>query len=448
MLPVEQARESAQSLVERARRAGADAADAVYAGAESQSVQVRLGELEHVDSSEGEEIGLRVFVDSKSASVATSDFSAEALSALVDRVIAMAREAPEDPYAGLAPPELISHGPFPAIDGEDSSREDPQALRQRALTAEKAALAVAGVTNSTGGSSGTSASTMALATSAGFSGAFRSTGHSVSVGVIAGEGATMQRDSAWHGARHLSDVDEPEEVGRLAAERATSRLNPSRPKPGRYPVLFDPRVAGSILTHFAAAITGGSIARKSSFLLGKLGEKIFSDGVRIVDDPLRRRGLRSRAFDGEGLPVARMDFVSDGVLQSWTAESASARQLGIKPTGHAVRGASGAPGAGPSNLFIEAGSRSRGELVASFPEAILITELIGQGVNQVTGDYSRGAAGFMVRNGEICEPVAEITIASNLLDIFATLEPGSDLEFRRGIDSPTLLVPEMTVAAA
>jgi PmbA protein len=448
MLPVEQARESAQSLVEQACRAGADAADAVYIGSESQSVQVRLGELEHVDRSEGEEIGLRVFVGKQSASVATSDFSAEALAALVDRVIAMAREAPEDPYAGLASSNLISHGPFPDIDAEDGSRDDVQSLRERALTAEKVALGVTGITNSTGGSSGNSASTMALATSAGFSGASRATGHSVSVGVIAGEGVTMQRDSAWHGARHLSDVDAPEEIGRLAAERAIARLNPIKPKPGRYPILFDPRVAGSILTHFAAAITGGSIARKASFLLGKLGEKIFPDAIRIVDDPLRPRGLRSRAFDGEGLAVARMDFVSGGILRTWTAESASARQLGIQPTGHALRGASGAPGAGPSNLFIEAGDRSRDELLAGFPEAILITELIGQGINYVTGDYSRGAAGFMVRDGEIREPVAEITIASNLLDMFATLEAGSDLEFRRGIDSPTLLVPEMAVAAA
>ncbi|GAA4754652.1 TldD/PmbA family protein [Sphingomonas daechungensis] len=448
MLSVEQARDSAQSLVEQARRAGADAADAVYIGSKSQGVQVRLGELEHVDFSEGEDVGLRVFVGQQSASVSTSDFSNEALSALVERAVAMAREAPEDPYAGLAPAQLIARGPFPDIDAEDRSAPGPQELRESALAAERAARAVEGVTNSSGGSAGRSASTMALATSSGFSGASRSTGHSISVSVIAGEGPTMQRDGAWHGARHLSDVDAPEIVGRLAGDRAIAKLNPGKPQPGRYPILFDPRVAGSLVTHFAASISGGSIARKASFLLSKLGERIFADGVRIVDDPLRPRGLRSRAFDGEGLPVARMDFVSDGILRTWTAESASARQLGIQPTGHAVRGAGGAPGAGPSNLFIEAGNRTREELLASYPEAILVTELIGQGINYVTGDYSRGAAGFMVRNGEIAEPVAEITIASNLLEMFATLEPGSDLEFRRGIDSPTLLLPEMTVAAA
>lgn len=448
MLPVEQARSSAQSLVEQARAAGADAADAVYIGSESQSVQVRLGELEHVDRSEGEEIGLRVFVGRRSASAASSDFSVEALAELVRRAVAMAREAPEDPYAGLAPADLLSSGGLPDIESEDRNEPDPQSLRNRALEAERAALAVGGVTNSSGASAGNSASTMALATSTGFSGAYRATGFSTSASVIAGEGSTMQRDSAWHGSRHLADLDAAEEIGRVAGERAVARLNPGKPKPGRYPILFDPRVAGSLLSHFIGAITGSSVARKSSFLQDKLGAQVFGGGVSIIDDPLRLRGLRSRSFDGEGLPVGREHLVENGVLQSWIADSASARQLGIRPTGHAVRGASGPPGAGPSNLYIAAGPRSREELLAALPEAVLVTELIGQGVNGVTGDYSRGAVGFMIRNGQIAEPVAEITVASNLIDMFATLEPGADLEFRRGVDAPTLLIPEMTVAAA
>jgi PmbA protein len=214
------------------------------------------------------------------------------------------------------------------------------------------------------------------------------------------------------------------------------------------PVLFDPRVASTLLGHFSGAISGSSVARKSSFLQDRLGSRVFAPGVSIVDDPLRQRGLRSRPFDGEGVRVARLEVVSDGILKSWIAESASARQLGIDPTGHASRGAGGAPGASPSNFYIAAGGQSRDELLALFPEALLITELIGQGVNPVTGDYSRGAAGFMVRGGAVAEPVAEITIASNLIDMFATLIPGSDLELRRGIDAPTLLVPEMTVGAA
>jgi PmbA protein len=448
MLPLEKARACSEALVERARKAGADAADAVYVGHESESVQVRLRELEQVDRSESEQVGLRVFVGQRSASVASSDFSDEALGELVRRALAMASEAPEDPYAGLAPAELIAHGPFPDIESEDGTEDDPRDLRARALAAEDAALAVAGITNSGGSSAGSSCNVMALATSTGFLGGYRSTGTSNSVSVIAGEGSTMQRDHAWHSARHLSDLDAPDELGRLAGSRAVAKLNPARPRPGKYPVLFDPRVAGSLLTHFAAAITGGAVARKASFLLDMLEQKIFAQGIRIVDDPLRKRGVRSRPFDGEGLAVHRMHLVADGILKTWTAESASARQLGIRPTGHAVRGASGAPGAGPSNLHMEAGSRSREDLLAAFPEALLVTELIGQGINYVTGDYSRGASGFMIRNGEIAEPVAEITIASNLLDMFATLEPGSDLEFRYGINAPSLLVPEMTVAAA
>lgn len=448
MLSVDNARALAQSLVERALAAGADAADAAYVGSRSSSVTVRLGEIEEIGRSEGEEVGLRLFVGRKSASVASSDFSDESLGELVSRAAAMAREAPEDRYAGLAPPDLLLRTPAPEIDAQDSSDPDPAALRSRALAAEAAALAVPGVTNSAGASASASAGTFAMATSGGFSGGHAGTGHGCSATVIAGEGARMQRDHAWHSARHLEDLDAADAIGRLAGERAVGRLGAGKPKPGRYPVLFDPRVAGSLLSHLAGAITGSSVARKASFLQDKLGERIFAPGIAIVDDPLRARGLRSRPFDGEGLPVERMEIVADGALTTWLAESASARQLGIAPTGHAVRGTSGPPGATPSNFYIAAGTRSREELLGAFPEAVLVTELIGHGVNGVTGDYSRGAAGFMVRGGAIAEPLAEITIASNLLDMFATLEPGSDLEFRRGIDSPTLLVPEMTVAAA
>ena len=213
-------------------------------------------------------------------------------------------------------------------------------------------------------------------------------------------------------------------------------------------MIFDPRVSSTLLGHLAGAISGSSVARKTSFLLDRLGEPVFAKGVSIVDDPLRRRGLRSRPFDGEGVRVARQELVADGALNSWIAESASARQLGIAPTGHAGRGVGGAPSATPSNFYMAAGRRSRDELLAAFPEALLVIELIGMGVNPVTGDYSRGAVGFMVRGGEIAEPVAEITVAANLLDMFRTLEPASDLEFRRGIDAPTILVPEMTVGAA
>lgn len=258
----------------------------------------------------------------------------------------------------------------------------------------------------------------------------------------------MQRDYAGHSARWLEDLESSAEIGLKAGDRAVARLEPSRPKPGRYPVFFDSRVSATLLGHFAAAITGSSIARKTSFLRDRLGDLVFSQGITLVDDPLRPRGLRSRPFDGEGVRVSRQELVSGGILNQWIADSAAARQLGIDPTGHAARGVGGAPGASPSNLYMEPGRRSRAELLASVPEGLLVIELIGQGVNGVTGDYSRGAVGFMVRGGVIAEPVAEITIAGNLLDMFATLEPASDLEFRRGMDAPTILVPEMVIAAA
>jgi len=442
------ARRIAESLVERGIAAGASAADALYVGERSSGVQVRLGETESVSRSEGEEIGLRLFVGQRSATVASSDLSDEALSVLVDRCLAMAGEAPEDPYAGLAPPGLLERGAMPLLDLDDPVEPDPAELRARALETESAALAVAGVTNSSGAGAGASASTMALATSGGFSGAYRTSGHSCTAVAVAGDGASMQRDYAGHSTRYLGDLESAAEIGRKAGERAVARLNPTRPKPGKYPVIFDQRIASTLLGHFAGAITGSSIARKTSFLLDKLGQPVFGPGVKIIDDPLRRRGLRSRPFDAEGVRVSRQELVAAGVLNQWIVESASARQLGIEPTGHAGRGVGGAPGASPSNMFMEAGPRSREDLFASVPEAVLVIELIGQGVNGVTGDYSRGAVGFMVRNGEIAEPVAEITVAGNLIDMFATLEPASDLEFRRGIDGPTILVPEMTVAAA
>jgi PmbA protein len=448
MLPSDQAKSIVESLVERGIAAGATAGDALYAAGRSSSVQVRLGELEDVSRSEGEEVGLRLFVGQRSATVASSDLSDEALGVLVERCLAMAKEAPEDPYAGLAPSELLERGELPELDSVDAAEPDPAELRARALETEMAALAVEGITNSSGAGASASASTVALATSGGFSGVYRSTGHGLSAVVVAGEGAAMQRDHAGQSTRHLEDLDAPAEIGRLAGERAARRLNPTRPNPGKYPILFDQRVSSTLLGHFIGAISGSSIARRTSFLKDRLGDRIFAPRVTIVDDPLRLRGLRSRPFDGEGVRVSRRELVAGGILNQWIAESASARQLGIEPTGHAARGVGGAPSASPSNLYLEAGSRSREDLLAAFPEAVLAIELIGQGVNPVTGDYSRGAVGFMVRGGEVAEPVAEITIASNLIDMFATLEPASDLEFRRGIDAPTLLIPEMTVGAA
>jgi PmbA protein len=448
MLEPAAARDKAASLVDLARKKGADAADAVYVGDRSQGVSVRLGQLEDVHRSEGEEIGLRVFRGKRNATVASSDLSKDALDTLVERALAMAAEAPEDQFAGLAPEEMLFREQPMGLDLDDRGDPDPAMLKERALAAEDSARAIDGITNSGGAGASASASIFAIATSHGFSGATRATGYSNSVSVVAGEGGTMQRDYAWHSARYLADVEAPEEIGRRAAERAVARLNPVSIKPGKMAVLFDPRVATTLLGHFIAAISGSAIARQASFLLDALETQVFAPGVTIHDDPFRKRGLRSRAFDGEGLPVQPLDLIKDGVLTTWLADSAAARQLGIQPTGHAVRGLSGSPGAGPANLHIAAGLRSPEEMLAGIRQGILVTELIGHGVNGVTGDYSRGAAGFLISDGEIGPSVAEITIASNLKQMFATLEPANDLRFRRGIDSPTLLVPEMTVASA
>jgi len=436
------------ALIDQARRAGADASDAVYVGDRSTSVGVRLGALEDVSRAEGQEIGLRLFVGQQSAAVASSDLSSDSLSALVERAVAMARAAPEDKFAGLAPHELLMSGPRAELDLDDGGDPDPAELRLRAEAAEDAARSIDGVTNSSGASASASASTFAVATSHGFVGATHASGYGCSASVVAGSGSGMQRDYGWHSARHQVDLDDPQAIGRRAGERAVARLNPVRVKPGPMTILFDPRVATTLLGHLVGAISGGAIARQSSFLLDALGSQVFAKGVTIHDDPLRVRGLRSRGFDSEGLPVAALDLVADGVLTTWLAESAAARQLGIAPTGHAVRGVSGAPGAGPSNLIMQAGARSREAMIAGVANGILVTELIGQGVNGLTGDYSRGASGFLIVNGEIGPAVSEITIASNLRTMFAELEPASDLVVRRGIDSPTLLVPQMMVASA
>jgi PmbA protein len=446
MLDPAQAQDRVAALVERARRAGADAADAVYAGSASESVSVRLGALEDVERSESEHLDLRVFVGSRSASIGSSDLSDAALGELAERAVAMARAAPEDKYAGLAPEERLTRGPFPDLDLADPAEPGPAALREQALAAEDAARAIGGVTNSEGGSASASARTFALATSHGFCGATSGTGFGISASVVAGEGSAMQRDYAWRSARHAADLPTAEEIGALAGERAVRRLNPGKLKSGSMPVVFDPRVGGSLIGHLVGAMSGSAIARRASFLLDKDDARIFASGIAVVDDPHRLRGLSSRPFDGEGLPTAPRRLVEDGRLTGWLMDSAAARQLGKEPTGHAVRGAGGAPGVSASNLHLEAGTLSVEELIADIAEGVLVTELIGHGVNGVTGDYSRGASGFRIVKGVIEGPVAEFTIAGNLLDMYAQLTAANDLEWHRSVNVPTLRVDGMMVA--
>lgn len=446
MLTPDDARERAQDLVARARRAGADAADAVYAANASESVQVRLGQLEDVERSESEHIGLRVFVGKRSASIGSSDLSPAALDELAARAVAMASAAPEDRFAGLAPDELLASGPFPELDLVDKTELSPETLRTLAEEAEDAARAVPGVTNSEGAGASSGGSVFALATSHGFSGAYAATSHGISATVVGGEGSDKQRDHAWRSSRHAGDLPSPAEIGELAGNRTVARLNPERLKSGPMTVVFDPRVGGSLLGHLAGAMTGSAVARGASFLLGKLEDQLFASGITIVDDPHRARGLRSRPFDGEGLPTASRNLVEGGRLTGWLMESASARQLGLEPSGHASRGGGGAPGVSVGNLHLAPGSQSVAELIADIRDGVLVTEMIGSGVNGVTGDYSRGASGYRIVNGEIAGPVAEFTVAGNLLSMFRELTPANDLEWHRAINVPTIRIEGMTVA--
>ncbi len=446
MLSADDALNRTTDLIARAVRAGATTADAVYGGSASRSVSVRLGALEDVGSAEGAEIGLRVFVGNRSATASTSDFSSTSIDALIDRTVAMARLAPEDKFAGLAPDDLLTSRPFAVFDTNDGQHVTPEALKERALAAEDAALSVAGVTNSQGGSASVGHGVSAIATSAGFAGATTGSSHSVSASVLAGEGDAMQRDYAYHSVRHLSDLDDAATIGREAGTRAVRRLNPVRLKSGPMTIIFDPRVGPSLLGSLMGAISGSGIARKTSFLLDALGTQIFDSNISIIDDPWLPRGFRSKAFDGEGLPTKPTTIIDKGVLTGWIAESASARQIGISPTGHAARGISGAPGASATNLRMEPGTVTPAALMADIADGFYVTELIGMGVNGLTGDYSRGASGFRIVKGELAGAVSEVTIAGNLKDMFRAITPANDLMLRYTTNTPTLRIDGMTVA--
>jgi PmbA protein len=433
----------AERLVAAARRAGADAADALAVRSVSLAVEVREGAVEESERSEGDDVGLRVFVGRRQAVVSSNDIKAD-VSQLAERAVAMARVAPEDPYSGLADPAQIARD-IPDLDLLDPDLPAVALLEERAKRAERAGLAVAGVTKSGGASASAGIGGMVLVTSGGFRGAYLNSGQSVSMTAIAGDGTAMERDYDYSSALHGADLEAPEKVGRTAGERTVERLNPRKVETKRVPVVFDRRVAGSLVSHLAGAINGSSVARKTSFLKDKLGERLFAAGIDVIDDPRRKRGLRSRPFDAEGVATRRLAVVEDGVLKSWFLDSATARELGFATTGHAQRGVSSTPSPGASNLHLSAGGVTPEALMADIAEGFYVTDLIGMGVNQVTGDYSRGASGFWIENGKRSYPVSEVTIAGNLLEMFRTLTPANDLEFRFGTNAPTLRVEGLTV---
>jgi PmbA protein len=446
MLDKDAAVARAADLVDRARRAGADAADAVFLANASQSIQVRLGQLEEAERSESEHIALRVFCGKRNASIGSSDLSTAALDELAARAVAMARAAPEDAYAGLAPAEMLAKGPFPDLDLADDGEPEPSQLREDAAEAEAVARAVPGVTNSEGAGAGATRSVFALATSHGFANGYVSSSHSLSAVVLGGEGNAKQRDYAWRQTRFREDLPSPAEIGELAGTRAVAKVAPERLRSGPMPVVLSPRVGGSIIGHLLGAISGNAIARRSSFLLDKRDEQIFAPAITILDNPHMVRGLRSRPFDGEGLPTGARAIIENGRLTGWLMESAAARQLGLAPTGHAARGGGGAPGVSAGNVHVAAGELSPEALMADIADGVYVTELFGQGVNAVTGDYSRGASGFRIVNGELAGPVAEFTVASNLLTMFANLRAANDLEWFRPVNVPTMRIDGMTVA--
>jgi PmbA protein len=385
-----------------------------------------------------------VLVGGRQALVSSNDTKGEA-AVLAERAVAMARVAPEDRFAGLADRAALARD-IADLDLIDAELPTTARLEALARAAEEAALAVDGVSKSGGASASAGIGGMVLITSHGFRGAYLASHHNLSMVAIAGEGTGMERDYDFSSALHAADLDDAAKIGRSAGERAVKRRNPRKVPTGRVPVVFDPRVAGSLIGHLASALNGTAIVRKTSFLMDRMGERLFRPGIRVVDDPLRRRGLRSRPFDGEGVAGRPLAIVEDGVLRSWLLDSATGRELGLPTTGHAQRGVSSAPSPGATNLHLAPGARSPQALIADIAQGFYVTDLIGMGANVVTGDYSRGAAGLWIENGTLGFPVSEVTIAGHLRDMFANLEPADDLVFRYGTNAPTVRLEGLTVA--
>lgn len=433
-------------VVVAARKAGADAAEAVFAERQSLSVSVRLGELEEVEREEARDLGLRVFIGQRSATVSGSDISSEARAKLIERAVAMARLAPEDPYASLAPQDRLARGPFPDLDLIDAYEPSAETLETQARIAEAHARAVKGVTNSDGGSATWSSSRWALVTSDGFHGAHAATGHSISASAIAGEGAGMERGGEGRSTRHFGDLPAAGDIGMEAGRQAVARLNPRKIASTTAPVIFENRLAMSLIGPLLGAISGPSIARGTSFLKDKLGQAIFAKGVNLLEDPHRVRGLGSAPFDDEGVATQARALIEDGVLTTWLLNTSSARQLGLSTTGHASRGLAGPSGVSTHNLTLQPGAKDLQGLMKDAGAGLVVTSMFGPSLNGNTGDWSVGCSGYWFENGESTGPVTEITVAGNLIDIYARLVPGSDLEFRGASNSPSLLVDALAIA--
>ncbi len=435
-------------VVQAALKVGADAAEAVSAERQSVSISVRLGALEEVEREEARDLGLRVFIGRQQATVSGSDISAVARAKLVERAVAMARLAPEDPYAGLAPRERLANGATRDLDLDlyDPAEPSVETLEHDARTAEEAARAIEGVTNSDGGSAGWSSSMWRMVTSEGFAGSHRATGSSLSAMVIAGDDDGMERGWEGRSTRWRADLPTAAAVGAEAGRRAVAQLGGRKIESGSAAVIFENRLAASLISPMVGAISGPSVARGVSFLKDKLGQALFAKGVQVVDEPHRLRGLGSAPFDDEGVANARTAIIEDGVLKTWLLNSATARQLGLQTTGHASRGLAGPPGVSPANLTLLPGEHDLEALMRDAGSGLLVTSMFGPSLNANTGDWSIGVSGHWFENGEASYPVTEITVAGNLIDIYARLVPGADLELRGATNSPSILVPDLAIA--
>jgi len=439
-----------QALLDAARKAGADDADVMVVDGRSISIDVREGRLEHAERAEGIDLGLRVLLGKRQAMVSSSDARPETLTTMAERAVAMAREAPEDPHIGLASPEQLAQTwDIAALElSEGGDEPDPAILQRDALEAEAACLAIKGVTQVQSASAGYGAQRVHLAASNGFSGGYARSSHSLYAVAIAGTGSGMEREHDGDSRIFAADMRSAEDIGRTAGERAIAALNARQPRTGAYPVLFDERISSSLIGHLLGAANGASVARGQSFLRDKLGEQVLPRGLSLIEDPLRPRIGSSRPFDAEGLPTARRAIVEDGVLMGWTLDLATARKLEMKSTASASRSPGGAPSPSTSNVALTQGEQSRDDLLAQMGTGLLVTSLIGSTVNPNTGDYSRGASGFWVENGEIKWPVNECTIAGNLHDMLRGLIPANDARPWLSRVVPSLLVEGLTLAGA
>ena len=434
-------------LLDAAGAAGADGADAGMSRSEGTSVTVRLGKVESSERSEDIGAALRVFIGKRNASVSTSQLDSDSIVELAERAVAMARVAPEDPYVRLATAEEVA-STLPEIDLYDDAVPAVEHLTETATAVEAAALSNDGITNSEGGSASHGEAHIMIATSNGFSANYKRSSQGFSAVVIAEKDGAMERDYDYSAAVYGADLHAPEDVGNSAAKRTLSRLGPQKPPTGQFPVIYDQRVSGSIVGTLASAINGAAIARGTSFLKDSMGEQVTSAGLTFIDDPLRPRGMASRLFDGEGLPVARRAMVEDGVLKSWFLDIASATKLGLKPNGQAARGMGSAPSPGSSNFYLENGDLSLEALIAEIDEGFLVTEMMGSSVDMITGDYSRGAGGFWISGGKVSHPVSEATIAGNLKDMFKAITRANDIDMRKSTAAPSLRIDGMTVAGS